>query len=58
MEIKKTWSQPTITEFGNVEALTLAGHKVHGVGDAFTFDGDGWYHRLSSHGADTRLISG
>jgi hypothetical protein len=58
MTIKKIWSQPTVTEFGNVVALTLAGHKVHGVGDAFAFEGDAWYHRLPTHGTDTRLISG
>ena len=35
---KKTWSQPTLTEFGSVEDLTLA-NKVFGTGDAFTFQG-------------------
>lgn len=39
MTEKKTWSQPTLTEFGNVEDLTLAGNKVFGTGDAFTFQG-------------------
>ena len=38
MTEKKTWSQPTLTEFGSVEDLTLA-TKVFGTGDAFTFQG-------------------
>ncbi len=39
MTEKKTWSEPTLTQFGNVEDLTLAGNKVFGTGDAFTFQG-------------------
>ncbi len=34
---KKTWSEPALTVFGNVEALTLANNKNFGTGDAFTF---------------------
>ena len=34
---EKTWSDPTLTVFGDVEALTLAGNKNFGVGDSFTF---------------------
>jgi hypothetical protein len=39
MKFKKTWSAPTVTEFGNVETLTLANNKVFGTGDSFTFQG-------------------
>lgn len=34
---KKTWNQPMVIEFGNVETLTLASNKNFGTGDAFTF---------------------
>lgn len=39
MSEKKAWNQPTLTEFGNVETLTLAMNKVFGTGDSFTFQG-------------------
>lgn len=39
MTEKKTWSQPTLTEYGNVETLTLAANKTFGIGDSFTFQG-------------------
>jgi len=39
MNERKTWNQPTLTEFGNVETLTLAANKVFGTGDSFTFQG-------------------
>jgi hypothetical protein len=34
---KKTWDEPKLTEFGDIEALTLANNKNFGVGDAYTF---------------------
>jgi hypothetical protein len=36
---KKAWSEPKVTEFGDVEALTSANNKVFGTGDSFTFQG-------------------
>jgi len=36
---KKTWAEPVLTEFGNVDTLTLAHNKVFGTGDSFTFQG-------------------
>ena len=37
---KKTWSEPTLTVFGNVEALTLQPKsKSVGLSDGFTFNG-------------------
>ena len=40
MENLKVWAEPTLTEFGDVEALTLAGNKSFGAGDAFTFENE------------------
>lgn len=37
VEQKKTWSDPQLTVYGDVEALTLANNKNFGTGDAFTF---------------------
>jgi len=39
MSEKKVWNQPTLTEYGNVETLTLAMNKNFGTGDSFTFQG-------------------
>ena len=36
-ETLKLWNTPTLTEFGDVEALTLANNKRFGTGDTFTF---------------------
>jgi len=36
---KKTWAEPVLTEFGDVDTLTLASNKVFGTGDSFTFQG-------------------
>src|SRR5277367_5580650 len=32
---KKTWSNPTLVEFGDVEKLTLAMNKNFGTGDSY-----------------------
>lgn len=34
---KKTWAEPVLTEFGDVDTLTLAQNKNFGTGDAYTF---------------------
>jgi hypothetical protein len=39
MENKKVWAEPVLTEFGNIETLTLANNKTFGTGDSFTFQG-------------------
>ncbi len=39
MTQKKVWTEPALTEFGDVETLTLAGEKNFGTGDSFTFQG-------------------
>jgi hypothetical protein len=36
---KKLWAEPVLTEFGDVETLTLASNKTFGTGDSFTFQG-------------------
>lgn len=36
----KTWSEPALTEFGDVESLTLATNKTMGTGDMFTFNNE------------------
>ncbi len=36
---KKTWNEPVLIVFGNVQTLTLANNKTFGTGDAFTFQG-------------------
>jgi hypothetical protein len=36
---KKTWAEPVLTEFGDVDTLTLARNKAFGTGDSFTFQG-------------------
>lgn len=39
METKKVWAEPVLTEFGDIETLTLANNKSFGTGDSFTFQG-------------------
>jgi len=36
-DTKKTWNDPALTVFGDVQTLTLANNKNFGTGDAFTF---------------------
>jgi hypothetical protein len=36
---RKTWTEPQIIRFGDVEELTQATNKNFGIGDSFTFQG-------------------
>lgn len=36
---KRTWAEPKLTVFGDVEKLTLGNNKSYGTGDSFLFQG-------------------